>query len=576
MVKYPSTPGIYLMKDIEDNVLYIGKAKNIKKRLQQYNQTKDPKLLSLLQKVHAIDTIVVTTEREALILENNLIHEYLPKYNVKLKDDKKFFCLHFSAGSWPTLVLKRGFKSGFGPYPSAKMARATLSFLQNLFPLRECSDKELRRRKRPCILYEMNRCIAPCVNFCSKKEYDDVVKKTKQFLTGDCKGIKKTLKQKIKKHNDKLEFEKSRELHATLKHLEDLFSSQYVDHTKIEQFDVFSIRLVSTSALIVELNFKNHKLTHLKQHIFHNTLSNKDQLLSQFLRQHYISHPIPLLIITSLELSDKTELETFFRDTKKRRVKLLFPKKGEKLEILDIANKNLAIIWDRMKEEGYNYDEQSLKKVLQLSKEPVHIIAVDASHCNYQESVGAVVSFIDKKKSKQKLFKTANKDDYSAIREILTRYLHSTDDSVDLIIVDGGLGQLNIACKVIEEMNLVGIDVISLAKKNHSKSLLKETIFLPGNKQVKLDRTNKELQLLQMFRDEVHRVAINFQRKRLQKRTFYSIITSVKGIGPNKKKSLLTRFKSIKELQKRLENGNIDDLNKKERLLLLEALSLNK
>ena len=531
----PDTFGVYIMKDALDNILYIGKAKDLRKRLKQYSVIKDQKSLALLNKVRKIDTIAVTNEREALILESNMIQEYLPKYNVKLKDDKRFFSLHFTKDRWQTLVLKREVDvtgESFGPYPSAKMARETQKFLQYIFPLRECSDKELKRRKRPCILYELKRCIAPCMNLCTQKEYDAVVAKAKRFLKGDCKEVKQRLKEKIKQCNAALEFEQSKKLYDMLQHLDELFSTQYVSYTKIKNFDVFSIRVLSTRALIVELNFRNHKLTNLCKHSFLETLANKTQLLSQFLRQHYLTNPLPQLVVLPFDLSEAKALTDFFIRMFAKKVKFVFPKRGAKLRMLELANKNLDVLWNC----DTGYDAKHMQKVLNLSKEPTNIVALDTSYCFSQNGSAAIVRFVDFKKHSQLFFKTKSSDDYGIMRETLTRYFAKHFDEVDLLLVDGGKGQMNVALKVIAEMNLTGIDVVALAKKNHSKSLVSEKIFLENGKMLELAKTDRTLQLLQKMRDEVHRVVINFHRKQQQKKSLGSSFDDIKEIKSKKKK----------------------------------------
>ena len=432
---YPAECGVYIMKDALDNVLYVGKAKNIKKRLKQYAKMCGEKSAALLNKVRKIDTIVVTNEREALLLENNLIHDHMPAYNIKLKDDKRFLSIHFTTGAWKTLVLKRAMnEESFGPYPSSKMARKTLKFLQYLFPLRECSDKELNSRKRPCILYELKRCLAPCVNLCTQKEYDAVVEQTKRFLKGDCKAVKKELKDKINAYNKTLEFEKAQELFNMIQYLDELFSKQFVAYTKIKNFDVFSLRVVATKALIVELTFKNYKLTGLRKHFFQ-TLSNKEQLIRQFLCQHYLTHPLPKLILLPFDLSDKSNLEALFVQMFAKKVKIVFPKRGAKKKMVDLANNNLDVIWHSKQS---NYEAKTMQQVLALSKEPTVIMAIDTSYIATQKSVAALVQFVDFHKSSQLLFKTAFKDDYSAMQDVLVRYFKKHSDEIDLLVVDGG------------------------------------------------------------------------------------------------------------------------------------------
>lgn len=515
---FPTSCGVYIMKDALDNVLYIGKSNNIKNRLKQYRQAKDLKLLSLLDKVRKVETITVMNEREALILESNLIHEHFPKYNVKLKDDKRFFSIHFTKDRWKTLILKRDVdveNKSFGPYPSSKMARSTLKFLHQLFPLRECSDKELNRRKRPCILYELKRCIAPCVNMCSQKEYDEVVKRAKSFLSGDTKTVRYEIKKKIKEYSKKLEFEKAEELFNTLQHLDELFSSQTVSYTKAKNFDVFSLRLVSAKALIVELNFKNYKLTSLKKHFFFETLSNKEQLLSQFLRQHYVTNPLPQLVVLPFDLPDKKYLEEFFTRLISKRLKLVFPKRGEKLKFLELANKNLDVIWQSKE----STDTRILQKTVGFCKEPIKIIAIDTSYCTKQNGVASIVIFTDLKKTSQLFFKTEKKDDYSVMREALFRYFKRDPKGADLLLVDGGKGQLKVAVDVKKKMNIVAIEIIAIAKKNHTKSLVEEKIFLENMKDpILLDKKDPSLQILQRIRDEAHRVTIGFYRKCVNKR----------------------------------------------------------
>ena len=583
-------PGVYLMIDKEKTILYVGKAKNLRLRLKQYfSPRRDgrPMVPFLTSKITHIETIVTFSEKEALLLENTLIKKHQPQYNILLKDDKTFISLAINRNHrWPMVKLvrcreqpKKGEDLYFGPYTSAFAARQTLELMNHVFKLRQCSDKELNSRVRPCLLYSINRCLAPCVGKCQKELYDKEVIKTIDFLKGQSDLVIKELKKKIKKASEALEFEKAASLLHTLKQVEQVIGfKQSVIQSKGKDCDVLALHSEEKAHLIVLLLFRGGKLIGSRSYPFKELASNDEEIWETFLLQHYSSrNDTPKEILLPLTLRRKQMIEELL--SKKNPVHLLFAQRGEKKKLLLLAKKNAAALFKQEKEMSNTQDNLllDLQEKCFLNHLPIHIECFDTSNTSGTDLVASMVGFMNGKREKKqtKIFKVkgvTKPDDYGALKEVLKRHYEKAlkeDVLPDLLILDGGKGQLNCAQSVLKELGIVSIDILSVAKEKgrHDKGLTKEKIFIPNQKNpIVLSPRSSTLFLLQKIRDEAHRIAISFHRKRRSKRLLSSSLDAIPGIGPKKCLLLLKHFGSVKNIQKasKKELENLPMLSKKD------------
>ncbi|MES2121693.1 MAG: excinuclease ABC subunit UvrC [Chlamydiota bacterium] len=569
--QFPLSPGVYLMKDEKGKVIYVGKAKLLKNRLKQYFAASgDSRAMIpfLLQQIAHIDTIVVPSEKEALLLENTLIKKHQPKFNAILKDDKTYISLMINHHhEWPMLRLIR-YKTApkedglyFGPYTSALAARETYELLSRLFPMRQCSDEELKRRTRPCLLYSIKRCVAPCVGKCTKQEYGALVKNATQFLKGQDKEILKDLYAQMQKASDLLEFERAKALLHTIRQIEHVVAaSPLVVAISDQNSDVLGIYRQGAEVMLAQLLFREGKLVGSEHYGFTGILENDEDLLSSFILQHYthaahlpdqilIPLPLPNIPILSDILLGKTKIRS--------------PQKGEKKALVAMAEENAKALFIQEKDQLELKEKMllDLQETLQLNRFPQKIECFDTSNISGTDPVASLIAFTNGEKDtkKYRLFQIKSAtggDDYGAMREVLTRHLtkaKQTGDLPDLIIVDGGKGQLGIALEVFKDLDIASVDLIALAKEQgrHDKGMTLERVFLPGHHDpIQLNPRSNILFLLQKIRDEAHRRAITFHRTRRKKRTITSTLSTLPGIGKTKQTRLLRHFGSVEQIRK--------------------------
>lgn len=568
-----SLPGVYIMKDQGGEVIYIGKAKNLRQRVKQYfTRGGDGRLMIpyLVAKVEQIDTLVVASEKEALLLENNLIKQYKPRYNALLKDDKSYIALKISLeDKWPMvkLVRYRGHpeRDGlyFGPYTSAQAARQTLELLNRLFPLRQCSDQEFARRTRPCILYQMKRCVGPCMQKCTKEEYDHHIKRTIKFLRGQDKEVLKDLYREMERLSENLEFERAANILRTIRYLEKTVERQHVDRPLGYDADAIGVYRHGDEALVIQLLFNGGRLTGSRQFEFRHIAEDDQELLSSFLLQHYDGvAEKPVEILLPIRLVDDESLQEILSGRYSGKITIHYPRRGEKKVLVEMAQTNAKAAFNSKRNEQELQEKilLEMQESLLLTRYPARIECFDNSHISGAEPVASLVAFTDGLKDSRRFrsyrLKIGSKpDDYAAMREVLLRrYKRAKEenDLPDLVIVDGGKGQLNIAIQVFEELNVTGVDLIGLAKEKgrHDKGMTEERVFLPGRGDpIVLKKTSSILFLLQKIRDEAHRVAITFHRKRRSSQMIKSVLEDVPGVGPAKRKALLKHFGSVKQIE---------------------------
>ena len=584
---YPDQPGVYLMKDAGNRVLYIGKAKNLQKRLKQYfvpNRDLREMIPFLVTQIETIETIVTLTEKDALILENNLIKRHQPKYNILLKDDKTFISLLVTKHKWPMIRLVRNKgkpkESGnyFGPYTNALAARQTYDLILRLFPLRQCSDMEIAGRKRPCLLYDIKRCIAPCVGKCTHEEYLKHVDGAIRLLRGQDKELIKELRLSMEKASQRLEFEKADELLQMLHQIEHVTSVQHVDNPFAKDCDVIGLFRQADAILIALLQLREGKVIGSEHFSFHLIASDDEEAIESFLFQHYrlLPSPPPEIFLPFPIVNEKA-LAEILSESHQKKIRLSFPQKGKKRDLIEMAERNAKALFCREQDERSLREKMllDLQESLQLVRFPRCIECIDTSNISGTDPVASLCAFVngERDKSRTRLFRIKSaktSDDYSSMSEVLRRHLTKEKKNghfCDLLIVDGGKGQLNCALNVFQELGIASIDLIALTKESarHDKGLTQEKVYLPHKKEpILIDPHSPMLFLLQRIRDEAHRLAIEFHRKRRGKRTFQSELDEIEGIGPIKRRRLLSYFGSIRALKAAtMENlQNVDGLTR--------------
>ena len=572
--RFPKDPGVYIMRDRKDAVLYIGKAKNLQSRVRQYfGKHGDGRAMVpyLVKKVHTIDTIVVTSEKEALLLENTLIKEHQPPYNALLKDDKTYISLRINTHhKWPMLQIVRykgrpkGRGQYFGPYTGAGAARQTFDLLNRMFPLRQCSDKEFAKRDRPCILYQMKRCAAPCVDLCTKGEYDEHVRRTTQFLQGQDREVLAELRGRMEKASESLEFERAGDILRTIRYIERTIEKQQVDRVNGTDADVLGIYREAEEVVVMLLVYRSGKLIGSQDFLFSGIAEEDDALLETFLLQNYMgADTLPAEILLPSRVSDAGAVEDIISESAKRRTKVTVPQKGRKKELLALAAANAKATFTTKKDASAIRERTLLdmQEKFRLDKPPRRMECFDTSHMSGEEPVASLVCFVDGEKEsnayrRYKVKEAMGGDDYGAMYEVMSRRFAKAkelNNLPDLLVVDGGKGHLNVALKVLKEHDIISVNVIGLAKEEgrHDKGMTSEQVFLPNLKDPILLRKNSPiLFLLQRLRDEAHRFAITFHRKRRSKQRLTSELSQVDGVGPKKEQALLKHFGSVKELKK--------------------------
>lgn len=562
--KYSKLPGVYLMKNHQGEVLYIGKANNLQARLKQYfGKYKDtrPQIPLLIAQVESLETILVNSEKEALLLEHTLIKKHSPKYNFLLKDDKSYACLQISNDQWPELKMVRAKDAKanpdlFGPYPSSFAARKMLHLLQRLFPLRECSNNVLKNRTRPCILYEIKRCIAPCVNKCSKQEYQDYVMQLRQFLKGNDKTVIKDLTKKMKEASKNLEYEKAAQYLTTIRQIEALLEKQNVTTYSNIDSDVIGLYREGDNATLSLLTYKMGNLINSFSYPMPHDIEEDEELISSFIFQNYTeAKDFPHEILCPTLPSDFKVLSELISLNSPHKIKLWSPSKGSKKVTLQIAFNNAKDAFNKEIKKSAPKEKLlfELKDKLQLENYPETIECFDNSHLSGTTPVSAMISFVNGHYEKSRLRKyhldtTQVFDDLKGMEEVLLRRYKKQELSYpDLIIVDGGKTQLNIAKQVLSKLGIIHIDLIALTKEasRHDFGSTQEKIYVHNQSQpIILPRNSNLLFFLQTIRDQAHRAAITFQRKSRQKNTLTSVLDDIPGIGAKKKKALIEHFKS--------------------------------
>ncbi|WP_100934194.1 excinuclease ABC subunit UvrC [Candidatus Chlamydia corallus] len=561
----PASPGVYLMKDIQGQVLYIGKAKNLKNRLASYFHEKGDsreRIPFLLKKTATIETIVVSNETEALLLENNLIKQYHPKYNVLLKDDKTFFCLAISLShSWPKVeaVRTKGITSSqrqliFGPYVSAEACHTLLEVISQWFPLRTCSNREFALRKRPCILYDMKRCLAPCVGRCTREEYQGTLEKAILFLKGKIEEVVKNLEKAVQKASDNLEFEQAANYYRTLSLIKQAMAKQQVEKFHFQNIDALGLYRHKQRTILTILAVRSGKLLGARHFSFFENAQEDQDFLSSFILQYYVNQPhLPKEILLPLPLEFPTLASLLNADAPPR---LRSPKTGYGKGLLNLAYQN-AKTYAATTTSSSTLPYQEFQQVLRTSQYPYRIECYDNAHMQGAHAIGVYIVF-ENSGFEPKQYRTFSidsektKNDLALLEEVLLRRFHSLTTALpDMIVIDGGKTHYNKTKKTLQTLNLTGIQVVTIAKEksNHSRGLNKEKIFCETFPEgLSLPPTSNLLHFFQILRDEAHRFAISKHRKKRGRALL--IQEKIPGIGEVKRKRLLQKFKSWEQVMR--------------------------
>ncbi|MCX8064264.1 MAG: excinuclease ABC subunit UvrC [Candidatus Hydrogenedentes bacterium] len=570
----PSKPGCYLFFDNKGKAIYVGKARNLKNRIKAYLQASDSRyhIRFLLQKAVKIDYIVTENEKEALLLENNLIKEHKPKYNIRLKDDKNFLSLRLDPKEkFPRLTFVRKPKKDgalyFGPYQVASAIRDTYRQLHNIVPLRRCSDNTLSNRTRPCIYYEIGTCLAPCVGKISEKEYADLVQQAIFVLQGKADVLEKELLEQIEREVSNLNFERAAQLRDRLYALKKIMEPQKSvlahSHNSIDAWGIYKSEKI---IFIHILFYRGGKLTGSYSISLESPIDSPiEETIGNIILNAYLQmFSPPTEILISLDIEEIKALEQVLTENFGRKIKINSPKKGIKRDILELALKNAEAKYiEELKiQSSKALILQEIQRIFSLPKLPLRIECFDASTLQGNQTVVGMVTYenASPKKMHYRRFEISTEkvhDDYFAIRDaLIRRFTHLTDLPLpDLLMIDGGKGHLNVALAVLSELNLNHIPCVSIAKthsNSRAKSTLKQTdrFFIPNrvNPIIIKPYHSPALLLMQQIRDEAHRFAIKYHRTKKINKAF-EISFSIPGVGKLKIQRLLNHFKSIDKIK---------------------------
>ncbi len=573
----PVSPGVYLMRDADGNILYVGKAADLHQRVRSYfsvPQKLPHKLQRMVARVSDFEFFVTNSDQEALILECNLIKRHRPPYNVRLRDDKSFPYIKININEdWPRVQFTRRLEEDgghyFGPFASARSVRQTLKLLKGIFPFASCSRTITGTDSRPCLQYHINRCLGPCIGAVSKEEYAEVMKQVILFLEGKQEAVVRRLESKMREAADALEFEKATLIRNQIRAINNVIEGQRIATTTSGEQDVIAFANNKDQAYVQVFFIRSDKLIGRESFVLKGTNSEEPrQIMSSFIKQFYDSTPyIPPLLLLQHPVEDKDTIEGWLRSKRGGRVNIQVPGRGKKKQLVRIVAENAEQGLRLMKVRQLATASALTAALAEIGKElclpnpPSRMEGYDISNIQGRESVGSMVVF-DKGKPKSshyrrfKIKTVSGADDYAMLREVLRRRFKrsspkngettATDTWAvlpDLVLVDGGKGQLNAAVAVMDEAGLGSVPVASLAKEN-------EEIFIPGKKEaIVLPGSSPGLQLLQRLRDEAHRFALGYHVKIRKRKTFASALDSVPGIGPKRKRALLKQFGSVRGIR---------------------------
>jgi len=569
---FPRRPGVYLMKDARNEVIYVGKAKDLRARVRSYFQQgrDDWRLIrERFGQVADVDFVVTASEKEALLLESNFIKQFRPKYNVCFRDDKSFVSIRINPREpWPRPVVTRKLDVPgavyFGPYASSRAARRTLRALFEVFPLRRCSLRECRGRKRPCLYGQMGKCLAPCCAEVSEDDYRRMVDQVVLVLKGRTDRVLDGLKAQMAEAAGALEFEAAGRIRDRIGAVEQTLEAQHVASSADDvDRDVFGLCSLDGRVRVAVLFVRNGNILDAASYRFPARLDSERAIFRSFLNQFYrAGRFVPREVLVPVETEDAPLLEEWLSEKRGRKVRVICPKRGAKRRLVEMANRNA-----RQAEEAATSDEEkrrremeSLRDLLGLHRTPGHIECFDISTLHGREAVGSMVVFRDGRPDKSayrryRIREVAGQDDFAMMGEVLGRRYRKADGEglPDLVLVDGGKGQLGVAVRVLSELAIRSCDVAALAKAHSGRGerVRRERVYLPGaGEPIPLPDGGPALRLITRVRDEAHRFAVTYHRKLRRRATMESPLMDISGVGRRLAERLLDDFGGLEKVQR--------------------------
>ena len=568
LANLPPSPGVYLMKDADGKILYVGKAASLRQRVRSYFQdTATPHALTkpMLRYVHDLDYILTASNVEALILENNLIKQHQPRYNIKLKDDKRYPYLKVTINEpFPGLYITRRKESDgaryFGPFVHTRATRQTIKQLTKVFPIRTCNLdlKALGNPHRVCLDYHIQRCPGPCADLISVDDYEQIVKNVRRFLSGDTTAVIQDLTAKMQTAAEELDFESAAKYRDQIETVKQAIAKQNLDNPSAEDEDVIGVAHKGDEACVQVLMVRDGKLIE-REHYFLNDVHSESTIeaLTAFLQQYYQDTSfIPKTILLPDEIDMPEAIQSWLSEKRGSQVTLHIPQRGRKRQLVAMAAKNAGILLERKEQHvvlkvGNNPALIELQELLNLPYPPRRIEGFDISNLGDRFPVASMVVVEDGKPAKSecrrfKIRTVEGQNDFAMMQEVVTRrFRRAIEENCfpDLILIDGGKGQLNAACEVLGSLDLSHLPIIGLAKRF-------EHIFLPNRSDpIILRHDNPTLHLIQRLRDEAHRFAVTYHRKLRSRELTHSILNEIPNIGPKRKQALLQHFASVEKIR---------------------------
>ena len=564
----PAEPGVYLYKDGRGDIIYVGKAKSLRHRVRSYFQDSrqsDIKLDQLRSEISDLECIVVDNEMEALALENNLIKQHKPKYNILLRDDKTYPCIKLSVNEpFPRISVTRRVKSDgalyFGPFFPASLASRIFKLMSRHFQIRTCSIEIDGKRPRVCLDYHIKRCMGPCVaSVCSREEYAGRVQDLRWFMEGKRRELVKSLRGKMLKAADEERFELAAHLRDMIRTIDQLSQPQRMSSNRTVDVDVFALHREENQAAVQLFHLRSGRVVDRHQYFWEDltTGATRGEILASLLKQYYFSSSFtPDEVLVSSGFEDQVILASYLSSRKGRKVAVKEPRRGPKKQLLDLAHKNARLTFDqrfRTLNPGSQLIREALAELMDLENPPRRIESFDVSNIQGSDCVACMVVWQDgrmKKADYRKfIIKTVDgPDDFKSMVEVIsrryTRLLQERRVLPDLVLVDGGLGQLHAAAAALDALDLTTQPLASIAKKE-------ELIYVRGSEQepIHLPRHSPVLRLIQRIRDETHRFAVTFHRRRRSGRTLTSVLTQIPGVGDKTAKRLLQRLGSVPQIE---------------------------
>jgi len=572
VARLPRKPGVYLWKGADGSILYVGKAADLRTRARSYVQAAaalPAKTRVLMEHAADLDYIVTDSEVEALLLESNLIKEHDPRFNILLRDDKTYPYIKVTLQEeFPRVyVTRRVVEDGaryFGPYTQVKLLRGNLSLIKDLFPVRSCRYDLLEEApSRPCLDYHIDRCDAPCVGHVSRDEYRAMIDDVVGFLEGDTRAVRRSLEARMEGAVERLQFERAEQYRRQIEGLEEIREGQRMTSVSGDDRDVVALARAGDEAVGLILKIRGGRLLGKEHHVLGNVGDADDgEALSLFLTRYWLQRAdrFPPEVLVPFDFEDRTLFEQAAARRSDRAVRFHVPRRGDKARQIRLAERNARLLLEERRLKEAEATRRATDAVLELQAElglrriPYRIACVDISTIQGAESVGSVVTFAngEPRKAGYRRFRikyVEGQDDFAMMAEVVARYVRNLldhdEDLPDLLVIDGGKGQLSSAMAVLEELGAVGdLDVLGLAKRD-------EEIFLPGRGEpVWLPRNSDALRLAQRIRDEAHRFAITYHRKLRGRRTIGSELDEVPGIGPRRRAALLHHFRSVERIRR--------------------------